>query len=151
MPKVTQLVTQGGADTFTAVAIDTNLVMDGKSGWSITAIRAQWVDIAGVAAADYTLSMKIATIATTTTFGTADEIDRLMWGCQNTAGVAVAFPVEPVQEHFLIEPRVTVQPIIYAQVESAGTAQANDVIVEVFYDIIKLTDIEVMRLLVGGA
>ncbi len=151
MPKVSQLVTQSGADTFTAVAIDTNLVVDGKSGWEIFAIRAQWVDGAAPAAADYTVHAKVATIATTTTFGTSDEVDRVSWGCQNTAGVAVAFPFVPVQEHYLLEKRITVQPQIYVAVESAGTGQANDVIIEIYYDIVKLSDLEVMRLLVGGA
>lgn len=149
--RLAQLVTQSGADTFTAVAIATGLTADGKSGWSISSIRAQWVDGAAIAAADYTLEAKVATIATTTTFGSADEVERVMWGCQNTGGVAVAFGFEPIKEQFLTEPRITVQPFIYAQVASAGTANANDVIIEVFYDIVKLSDLEVLRLLAGGA
>jgi len=151
MSKISLLVTQGGADTFAAGAIDTGLTADGKAGWQINAIRAFWVDGAAVAAADHSLSAKVATLATTTTFGTADEIDRVSWGLQNTAGVAVAVAYEPVKEHYLVESRVTVQPNIYIQVESAGTGQANDVIVEVFYDVVKLSDLEVLRLLAGGA
>jgi hypothetical protein len=151
MSKASLLVTQGGADTFTAGAIDTGLTADGKAGWQINAIRAFWVDGAAVAAADHSISAKLSTIATTTTFGSADEIDRVAWGLQNTAGVAVAVPYEPVKEHFLTESRVTVQPNIYVQVESAGTGQANDVILEIFYDVVKLSDIEVLRLLAGGA
>jgi hypothetical protein len=151
MSKISQLVTQGGADTFTAVAIDTGLTADGKAGWQINAIRAFWVDGAAVAAADHSISAKVATIATTTTFGSSDEIDRVAWGLQNTAGVAVAVPYEPIKQDFLLEPRVTVQPNIYVQVESAGTAQANDVIFEIYYDVVKLSDLEVLRLLAGGA
>lgn len=149
--RLTQLVTQSGADTYTSVGVSTGLTLDGKAGWQITAMRAQWVDGASVAAADYTIAAKVGTISATTTFGSADEVDRVMWGLQNTAGVAVAFQFEPIREHVLFEPRLTVQPYIYVAVESAGTANANDIIIEVFYDVVKLSDIEVMRLLVGGA
>jgi len=151
MAVLKKLVTQGGADTFTAVAIDTNLTVDGKAGWSISAIEAYWVDGAAVAAGDWSIHAKLATIATSTSFVDDDEIARVDWGLQNTGGVAVSVPYEPFRGISLPEPRVTVQPIIYVQVESSGTAQANDVIFRVYYDIVKLTDLEVLRLLAGGA
>jgi len=151
MSQVALLVTQGGADTFTAGSIATGLTADGKAGWSILGFAAFWVDGASIAAADWSLSAKLATIATTTTFGSADEVERLSWGLQNTAGVAVAVPYEPVRRVMLEEPRITVQPLLYCQVESAGTANANDIIFKVFYEIVKLTDLEVLRLLAGGA
>lgn len=149
--RVSALVTQGGADTLGYVAIDTNLTVDGKMGWSISAIRAHWVDCAAVAAVDWTLQAKVCTVPTATLFNSADEIARVMWGVQNTAGVAVAYPVEPVKEYILLEPRLTVQPFVYVQVDSAATAQANDVVIQVYYDVIKLTDTELLRLMVGGA
>lgn len=151
MPKIAQLVTQGGADTFTSVGIDTGLTADGKAGWSINRIRAFWVDGSTVAAADWQMSAILATIATATAFGDDDEIDRVSWGLQNTGGVAVGISYEPVKEHILFAPRVTVQPIVYVAVASSATAIANDVIIEFDYDIVKLSDLEVLRLLAGGA
>jgi hypothetical protein len=148
---IKKLVTQGGADTFVATAIQTGLTADGKAGWQLQHVSAQWVDGASIAAADYTLSAKVATIATTTGFDSQDELARVMWGAQNTAGVAVAFQFEPIKAELIFEPRVTVQPILYLQVESAGTANANDVVFVITYELIKLSDLEVMRLLVGGA
>lgn len=149
--RIDQLVTQTGADTTTSAAIQTGLTSDGKAGWNIFAIEAFWVDGAAVAAGDYTASAIISTINTATTYGSDDEIARLSWGCQNTAGVAVAVPFEPVKGKLLNEPRLTVQPTIYAQVQSSATAQANDMIVVIYYEIVKLTDVEVLRLLAGGA
>jgi len=151
MAKVSTLVTQGGADTTTSVTISTGLTLDGKSGWQINAIRAFWVDGAAVAAADWSMYASVGTVTGATTFGDADEIDRLAWGLQNTAGVAVVAGYEPIKETFLIEPRVTVQPELFATVVSSSTAQANDVRIEVYYEIVKLTDLEVMRLYAGGA
>lgn len=149
--KIAQLVTQVGADLFQSVAYDTGLTADGKAGWSITSIQAYWVDATLVAAADWSINAKVATVSTNTDFGNADEFGRVAWGLQNTGGVAVAVPFEPVKQVILFEPRLTVQPQIYFQVTSALTGQANDVIIALTYDIVKLTDIEVLRLLAGGA
>lgn len=151
MPSIRTLVTQGGADTFTSVAIDTNLTSDGKTGWNILGIRALWVDLAAIAAADHTLYASVQTESTVLTFADEELIDEVGWGLQNTGGVAVAVAVEPIKEHFLFEPRVTVQPTIYVAVASTSTSGTNDVIIEVFYEVVKLTDLEVLRLLAGGA
>ncbi len=151
MPSIKKLVTQSGSDTFTSSAIDTNLTVDGKTGWSIKAVEAYWADGAAVAAGDWYLNAKLATISTSTTFTDDDEIARLDWGMQNTGGVAVSVPYEPFRGISLAEDRVTVQPTIYVGVESSGTGQANDVLFRVYYDIVKLTDLEVLRLLAGGA
>lgn len=151
MPREKILVTQSGADTFTAGSISTGLTADGKAGWSIKSIEAFWSDGAAVAAADWSLSAALTTISTATAFGDDDEIARVSWGLQNTGGVAVAVPYEPQKRYDLLEPRVTVQPTLYAGITSSGTSNANDVILVVYYDIVKLTDIEVLRLLAGGA
>ena len=151
MAKVRQLVTQSGADTFTAVAIDTSLTVDGKAGWSILAISAYWVDGAAVAAADYSIDALVLADGVTHTFADDEWIASVSWGLQNTAGVAVAVGYEPMKSMVLTQERITVQPNIYAAVKSAGTAQANDVIIEIEYDIVKLSDLEVLRLLAGGA
>ena len=150
MPSIKQLITQGGADTFTSAEFAFP-ALDGKSGYQINGIRAYWVDGAAVAAADYSLDAVVQVESTVLTFADDEWIDNVSWGVQNTGGVAVAFPYDPVKEHFLERPRVTVQPAIYGAVKSAGTAQANDVIIEVFYEVIKLTELEYLRLLAGGA
>lgn len=146
-----KLVTQSGNDTFTTASISTGLTADGKSGWQINAIEAYWVDGVSIAAGDWNLIAKVATISTSTSFVDDDEIGRVAWGMQNTGGVAVAVPLEPLKGIKLEEPRVTVQPTLYLGVESTATSNANDVVFRIYYDIIKLTDIEVLRLLAGGA
>lgn len=150
MPNEKVLVTQTGADTSTAATIQTGLTVDGKTGWSVFAIEAYWADGSAVAAGDWSLSAYVNTTGTTSTPVQDDEIGRVSWGLQNTAGVAVAVPYDPQRSVVLIEPRVTVQPQIYAVVQSAATGQANDVVLIVYYEIVKLTDLEVLRLFAGG-
>ena len=151
MNKVITQVTQGGADTFTSVAVPTGLEADGRSGWEVVGMRVLWVNGLTVAAVDHVVHAKIQTIATLAAFTSPDEVDRVSWGVQNTAGVAVAYTFEPVREHMLFIPRVTVQPNIYVAIESTASNQSNVCQISVYYNVIKLTDLEVLRLLAGGA
>jgi hypothetical protein len=144
-------VTQTGVDTFTIGAIDTNLTIDGKAGWLITKMTCFWEDGYTAAAADQTISGILATQATVTTPSDNEELARVNWAVANTAGVAVAYPMELQKSVSPPVDRITAQPAIYFQVSSTGTGLANDVYYEVEYEIVKLTDIEVLRLLVGGA
>lgn len=144
------VVTQGGADTFTAVSIDTNLTADGKSGWEIVAFSGYWSNAETGAAADSDASLILATQATVTTFDQDEEIYRLQWGVANTGGVAVAYPVNQVKRELLIAPRLTVQPNLYVQASTALTGLTCVFYYEFHYNIVKLTDLEVLRLLQGG-
>ena len=142
--------TQGGADTFVAVAIDTNLTADGKSGWNITGVSGYYTNGEVGAAADADVNLIVATQATVTTFDQDEEIYRLNWAVANTGGVAVAYPLNLIKRELLIEPRLTVQPYIYMQVSSTLSGIANAIAWELHYEIVKLTDLEVLRLLQGG-
>jgi hypothetical protein len=110
--------TQGGADTFVATAIDTNLTADGKSGWEIIGVSAYYTNGEVGAAADADVNLIVSTQATITTFDQDEEIYRLNWAVANTAGVAVAYPLNLIKRELLIEPRLTVQPLLYVQVAS---------------------------------
>ncbi len=151
MPRIVELVTQGGADTATRVQVLTGLTADGKSGWQINRIEAFWKDGLTVAAADHVVNAVVSTVDADTEFGDDDEIARISWGLQNTAGVAVAVAFDPQKATDLFEPRITVQPSIYLGVQSTTSGIANDVIIAVYYEIVKLSDIEILRLLAGGA
>lgn len=149
--KKTGVITQSGADTFTAVSIDTNIAVDGKSGWEIVAFSGYWSQGEAVAAADWDANLILATQATATVFSDDEEIYRLQWGLQNTGGVAVAVPVSQVKRELLLYPRLTVQPALYVHASTQLTGAANVFYYEISYEIVKLSDIEVLRLLQGGA
>lgn len=151
MPVFRQLVTQGGADTETRVAIATGITAAGREVMAITAIEAMWSDGAAVAAGDWSLDAYVNTADVALNYTLATTAVAVAWGMQNTAGVAVSVPYEPIKRWELIDPRVTAQPYIYAGVASAGTGQANDVVLVIHYKLIKLTEVEVLRLLTAGA
>jgi hypothetical protein len=144
------VITQGGADTFTASAIDTNITAEGKSGWEIVAFSGYWSNAETGAAADYDANLVLAAQAAVTTFDQDEEIYRLQWGVANTAGVAVAYPLSQIKRELLILPRITVQPLLYVQASTTLTGLTNVFYWEMHYNIVKLTDLEVLRLLQGG-
>lgn len=147
---IRQLVTQTGNDTRTAIALQLPS-LDGKSAYQIEGMRCIWYDCNTVAAADYRLFAYIATEDAALVPSDDEWVIDVGWACQNTAGVAVAFAVEPVKSSQLAMPRLTVQPYVYVVVDSVSTGQANDVYFEVYYSIQKLSEIEYLRLLAGGA
>lgn len=144
-------VTQGGADTFTATSIDTGLTSDGKSGWLIKGIKAFWENGYLAAAADQSISAILTTQSTVTTPVDDEELGRVNWSVANTAGVAVAYPLQLQKEIMASADRVTVQPLLYAQVSSVTTGLTNVVYFEIDYEVVRLSEIEVLRLLIGGA
>jgi hypothetical protein len=148
---VRETVTQTGADTTTRVAIDTNIQVDGKTAWSLVAMRAFWLNSNVVPAADYYLNAIVSTVNAATTPVSIDEILRVNWTMQNTAGVAVAVVIDQMHSEFVMEERLTVQPSIYVGLQSAATGQANIVDFILQYDLVKISDLQLLRLLQGGA
>jgi len=144
------VVTQTGADTFTVGTIDTNITADGKSGWEIQSFSGYWSNGETVAAGDAEANLILSTQATVTTFDMDEELYRLNWAVVNTAGVAVTYTHGLVKREELIVPRLTVQPALYVHVSSTTTGAANVMYYEVSYEIVKLSDLEVLRLLQGG-
>ena len=147
---IRQLVTQSGVDTRTAVALALPS-LDGKSAYLLEGARCCWYDCHSVAAADWRLFAYVAVEDAALNPNDDEWVMDVSWACQNTGGVAVALTVEPTKQTQLILPRATVQPYVYCVVDSTATAQANDVYFEVFYSIQKLSEIEYLRLLAGGA
>jgi len=142
---------QTGADAFTAGTISTGLTVDGKTGWEITGLKVFWATGYTVSAVDFVANGVLATINTVTLPNSDDEIARVSWAVQNTGGVAVALVFEPGKRADITESRVTVQPEIYFHANTTGTASTNQMYYEISYEIVKLSDIEVLRMLVGGA
>lgn len=143
-------LTQSGADTSTSFAIETNLTIDSKTGIEIQSLEIFWENGETAVAADWEMNFILATTTATSPFNSPDEITRISWGMQNTGGVAVAVSYEPQKDKLLFLPRVTVQPILYVNLASTSTGQANQCRWRINYDTVKLSELEVMRLLVGG-
>lgn len=151
MAIVRGLTTQAVANTFIQVAIDTNLTSDGKAAWAIRRFRAFFSGFYVQPAADMIAEAILSTqITTVTTMIDPEELARCSVAVANTAGVAVAFPLDLHQEAIILGERLTVQPTLYVGHSSAGLTTVGSVYWELEYDVIKLTDLEVLRLLVAG-
>jgi hypothetical protein len=139
------------ANTFIQVEIDTNLTADGKAAWRILGLHAYFSGLYSQPAADIREDLILSTRATTvTTMDEPEELARCSLSIANTGGVAVAYPLIPHQSAIILGDRLTVQPKLYMGLFSIGDTAAPDVFWILEYEVIKLTDLEVLRLLVAG-
>lgn len=139
------------AGTFVQATIDTNISIDGKYGWEITGFKAFCSTLyTEVTTSDYTINAILSTQVTNpTAMSDSEELARINWS-NNFSTASVAYPVEEIKLAQMLETRLTVQPQIYVGLDVDGTAAVSRIYYEISYNIVKLTELEVMRLLVGG-
>lgn len=144
-------LTQSGVDTTTAVAMNL-FPLDGKSGYEFTAIEVYWKNAENPAHADWEMYTAIQKSASGLTDRNADEdwIVGVSWGMQNTLGTAVSTPVDMQKKEILIEPLITVSQSLNVVCFSSATNQANSISVVAHYNVVKLTELEYLRLLAAG-
>jgi len=140
--------------TLTSVSIDTNITADSKSGWEITGFKAHLRsrDATGIEYLEaMVIDAKLATVATVTLPDSDDEIARVTWGLAWSSAASFT-PIPIIQRADMTESRLTVQPLIYVNVvNTVGIVAITDIYYEFSYDVVKLTDVELLRLLIGGA
>ncbi len=138
-------VTQGGNDTITADSFSLPYTGE-KVGIKVIGMEWSWRNAASMAAVDSSLDVMIATTSAATDID-QDEV-MLYGGYQMVAGAFSGYGSGTQQS---IVDRITVQPFVYGIVKSAATAQANIVVFNLYYEIVKLTEIEYYRLLAVAA
>jgi hypothetical protein len=142
------------AGTIVQSIVDTNISGDSKFGWMIEGFKGTMLS-AGVGGVEvpeaYRTDLTLSTQATTiTTPDDEDEIARVSWGLTYSAAGLADF--EPSKLGVLLEPRLTVQPLLYVSAVSAvALTSVNTFYYEIRYSVVKLTDVELLRLLIGGA
>ena len=151
MATIRERVTQAVIDTTISVELETAITVDGKAGWQINEVGFLWDNSLFAVAGDYSVAAYLATETGAIVPEQPEVIAVSSWAAQDTGGVAVILGVEPFKLAPLFEPRITVQPSIFFTLASFGTGIANSGVFYVNYEIVKLSDLEVMRLLAGGA
>lgn len=141
---------QTGADTFTVSKLSLP-ILDGKTGYQFNGLEIWWRNGEAVGAADFEVKCSIQTISTQSFISDDEWLVGDGWAGQNTAAAAVIIPLEIHKLFMLPEARVTVQPDIYFAIFSANTAQANQIDFIAYYETVKLTELEYLRLLASGA
>lgn len=153
MAELKSVLTQSVANGTTEVLIPTGLTIDGRAGWNISGVRflIPGLNVGVVPTADCNVFMQLNT-------ETGDQIptdnDSIVYDVAAFSGIAASTSGFQVNSTFLTvlpEGRLTVQPDLYFRVSSVGMTAALTVYLVVSYEVVKLTDMEVMRLMQGGA
>lgn len=153
MSSIKQTLVQTASNATTSVEIATGLTVDGKAGWSITGMRFSLPNLSAghVATVDCNVFIQVNTETGNQVFVDKDSIFNQCLQFSGIAASTTSLQVFGDGTVVLPLPRVTVQPTIYLTVISNGMAVPLQADIELYYEIVKLSDLEVMRLLQGGA
>lgn len=139
-------VVQGGADAFVEASIATGIEPQDGVGFAITRVdvlREQGLGTTNSAIIEWSVcrDSKVAVA------GYTDPECMLAWKAQ-TRNAANGIFIEDLLRQFEIPAGlVVVEPNIYVQLDSNATVLTNAVQFRFFYDEIKLTEVEILRLL----
>jgi hypothetical protein len=153
MSSFKQTVSQAIVNTAVEKVIDTGLTVDGKAGWNIQGVRFLWHNAmqSVVPTADCFLTIQVNTETGDQEFMDKDSVFTTTMGVSGIAASVSAMWVQPEFQQALIIPRTTVQPSLYLRLSSNALAVQASVHIEIYYEVVKLSDLEVMRLMQGGA
>lgn len=139
-------VVQGGADAFVENAIATSLVPSDGVGFAITRIDALREQGLGTTN-NCIIEWSICRDSKTAVAGYTDPECMLAWKAQ-TRNAANGIFVEDLLTVFDIPAGlIVVEPYIYVQLDSNLTVLSNAVQFRFYYEEIKLTEVEILRLL----
>jgi hypothetical protein len=151
MSIIKRIVTQTVLNTTTELALPTGITVDGKAGWLVNRVDF-WLASAPIT--PITPSVIVVQLNTETGNQPFTDPDSIALGIYLTTGIAASTTAIQVNTHTFWESasgRLTVEPNLYINLATAGLTAVCSVMVSIDYDVIKLTDLEVMRLLQGGA
>jgi hypothetical protein len=148
MPSLSVSVTQGGADAFVQASMQTGLEGQVRQAFKILQASWEWTNN-GLPSSASPTNLEIAisrrTKAAMPLISDNDVIYKWLMGWRVlTSGIAVYEGIQrwqPMGDVFIVEDPV------YIQVDSAATAQANNIVLRIDYDIVTLTELERLTLL----
>lgn len=141
-------LTEGGADAFVQTTIDTELIPEDGVAWEITQIDflISPDQLAALAADSYIqLSITRDTKAAVASYNDVDCVmSEALAFSLTTSGVAA---MECNRKYIPPAGTIFVEPTIYLQLDSNGTGAAMVVYVRLHYRTVKVTELEILRLL----
>lgn len=146
------IIAQTALNTDVEQVIPTMLTVDGRQGWSIKRVTGWFLSAQAVlSTVDITIGLQLNTETGNQTYTDSDSVASLSMLFNGTAASTSGFQIDPKVEWVSLDGRLTVQPNLYLRITSANAGAVCSFAVEIEYDLVKLSDIEVMRLLQGGA
>lgn len=152
MASVKVQATQTAINGTVVATIPTGLTIDGRTGWKISGGRWQYVSVnnAWDGIADAAINYQLTTEGQQLDFLDPDII--LQGGIEFSGGTASSgVQLVTTGVDVLPEGRVTVQPSLDLVLFTTGMVSTLIMGFELFYEPVRLTDLEVMRLMQGGA
>lgn len=143
-------LTQGGADAFVESSVATEIIPADGEGFLLTLVEVYFA-LSGLEqiSADSYLEWAVTrdTKAAMPLFSDTDVI--LVDGFANALTTSGEVIIKGRYDWVPPPGTILVEPLIYAQLDSGGTGQANTCYMRLHYQAVKLTEVEILRLLNG--
>jgi hypothetical protein len=153
MLSLKQLLNQTVINTPIELAIPTDITVDGRTAWSVVGMNynVRRLNAAVPNVSNSTVTVELNTETGDQTFTDKDSIifDQLQF--HGIAASTSSFYVPSGKSITLINPRITAQPDLYLRLDTSNLTATVELSVEIVYELVKVTDLEMMRLLQGGA
>lgn len=156
MPILRGKITAAASAISTQLLIDTNLTPDSTSGWQILGLKLLIPDFYTVAvdarvALVLTKLLNVGTGNNQTLPNSSNELARAELAIASVGTAASATQVWNEALATIMGDRITVQPNLYLNVDNIAGVNSMDCYWELEYEVIKLNNNEVLRMLVEGA
>jgi hypothetical protein len=145
-------VAQATMNTDVVVSIPTLLTVDGRLGWNIKRFKTTiTMPSSIISTADATITVQLNTETGLQSFIDPDNVAQSLYLFNGIAASTSGYQIAPHQEWISDAGRLTVEPNLFLVLSTTGLTGVMIVYTEIEYETVKLTDMEVMRLLQGGA
>jgi hypothetical protein len=138
---------QGGADAFVEGELDTGIIPENGEAWLINRIEMQFPAILSGISADSNIDWSITRDSKASVVGFSDPDTVYYDGFVNALTTSGQVIIPTLRTYTPEAGTIFVEPTIFAQLDSATTGLTMQCYMRIYYELVKVTEIEILRLL----
>ena len=145
-------MTQGGADAFVQTSEVTGIDPSSGRGWALRRAEIQFPQAAGLQglSADSAIHWALTRDSKTAMSDLNDQDTIFAGGIFNALTTSGEIALPSVHMHTFPDGIIVVEPILYAHLDSAATGLILTAHMRLFYEEVKLSEVEILRMLAQG-
>lgn len=140
-------LTQGGADTFVQGSVATDIIPENGLVYQVSEVVISFQSVFGPIAADAWVQWSLSRDTKTAAYGMQDPDIMLFDGFSFALTTSGAVTIRQQYRYENLRALYIVEPIIYAQLGSAATGITNVATMRIYYDEVKMSEVEILRIL----
>lgn len=140
-------LTQGGADTFVQGSVSTDIIPENGLVYQVSEVILSFQSVFSTLAADAWVQWSLSRDTKTAAYGMQDADIMLFDGFSFSLTTSGAAVIKQQYRYENLRGLYIVEPTIYAQLGSATTGITNVATMRIYYDEVKMSEVEILRIL----